>query len=67
MIDPGLVKILLTAFTYGVCGSLAATAVRLFNRKKPGPKLDQTAAIGFLIGASFGAFIGVFQSMIDRT
>lgn len=66
MIDPGLATILISAFKYGVVGSLLFAFGRVLNRKKEGPKLDQAAAIGFLVGASFGAFIGIFQSMTDR-
>ena len=64
MIDPVLVSILLKAFSYGACGSAAAVAVRLMNRGTSGPSLDQAATVGFLIGAAFGAFFGVFQSML---
>ena len=64
MLDPGLVKILTTAVTYGICGSLAASIVRFINRSKPGPRVDQAAAVGFLVGAAFGACFGIFQSML---
>ena len=66
MIDPGLSRILLTTFTYGVCGSLVAAVVRFMGRKDPGPRIDQAAAVGFLIGAAFGAFFAIFQSMLVR-
>lgn len=66
MFDPVLVKILSSTFTYGICGSLAAMAVRFLTRNTPGPRLDQSAAVGFLVGASFGAFSGIFQSMLTR-
>ena len=62
--DPGLTKILLTTFMYGACGSLVAAVMRFVNRNKSGPRLDQVTAVGFLIGAAFGAFIGIFQSML---
>ena len=66
MIDPVLSGILLKTFTYGVGGSLIATVLRLLKRNQPGPRLDQSAAVGFLIGAAFGAFFAIFQSMIMR-
>ena len=66
MIPAVLVKVFSTAFTYGICGSLAAVAVRFLNRGKPGPRFDQTAAVGFLVGAAFGAFFGIFQAMLVR-
>lgn len=66
MIDPILAKIFTTTFTYGLCGSVASLVVRFMNRDKPGPRLDQAAAIGFLVGAAFGAFIGIFASMQMR-
>jgi len=66
MIDPVLSKIFVTAFTYGICGSLASAAVFFFNRGKEGPSLGQAAAVGFLIGAAFGAFFGIFQTMLVR-
>jgi hypothetical protein len=62
--DPGLTKILLTTITYGACGSLVAAVMRFVNRDKSGPRLDQVMAVGFLVGAAFGAFIGIFQSML---
>ena len=66
MIDPVLTQIFLTTFTYGACGSLVAAFFRFLNRKHPGPRLDQSAAIGFLIGAAFGAFFGIFRSLLVR-
>jgi membrane associated rhomboid family serine protease len=66
MIDPVLSKILVTTLTYGVCGSLASTVVFFLNRKKEGPSIGQAAAVGFLIGAAFGAFFGIFQAMLVR-
>jgi hypothetical protein len=67
MLEPVLVNILLKTFTYGACGSLAAVVVRFLDRSKSGPRLDHAAAIGFLIGAGFGAFFGIFQSMLVRS
>ncbi len=66
MIDPVLSTILLKTFAYGVGGSLIATVVHLLKRNQPGPRLDQSAAVGFLIGAAFGAFFAIFQSMMVR-
>ena len=64
MFDPELIRILLKTFSYGVCGSLAATVVWFFNRRQPRPRLDQAAAVGFLVGAAFGAMFGIFESML---
>jgi hypothetical protein len=66
MIDPVLTTILLKTFGYGMGGSLIAVAARLLKRNAPGPRLDQAAAVGFLIGAGFGAFFAIFQSMMVR-
>ncbi len=66
MIDPVLTTILLKTFAYGVGGSLIAVVARLLKRNEPGPRLDQAAAVGFLIGAGFGAFFAIFQSMMVR-
>jgi hypothetical protein len=66
MIDPVLTAILLKTFAYGVGGSLIAVVVRLLKRGEPGPRLDQAAAVGFLIGAGFGAFFAIFQSLLVR-
>jgi len=66
MIDPILTTILLKTFAYGVGGSLIATVLCLLKRNQPGPRLDQTAAVGFLFGAAFGAFFAIFQSMLVR-
>lgn len=66
MFDPALKQILTTAFTWAVCGSLVAAVARFFNRTNPGPRIDQAAAIGFLVGAAFGAAFGIFQSFMLR-
>ena len=66
MIDPVLTRLLLTTIIWGVCGSALAVVMRIFNRSQEGPRLDQTAAVGFLIGAAFGAFFAVFNSMLVR-
>lgn len=66
MIDPALVTIFVTALTYGVCGSLVAVAIRFMSRQQPGPRLDQSAAVGFLVGAAFGALFGIFGSLLTR-
>ena len=57
MFDPIIVKALLTTLGYGLCGSLVAAVLRLINRKKEGPRLDQSAAVGFLVGAAWGALL----------
>jgi hypothetical protein len=62
MINPELTKILLTTFTYGVCGSLASAAIWFLSRGESVPRFDQSLGIGFLIGAAFGAFFAIFQS-----
>jgi hypothetical protein len=67
MFDPVLAQVLSTMLTYGACGSLAAALVRILNRAQPGPRVDQSAGIGFLVGAAFGAFLGIFQSMMARS
>jgi len=64
MIDPALTQILLTTFAYGVCGSFVAVVMQIANRQKPKPRFDQAAAVGFLIGAAFGAFFAIFQAML---
>ena len=64
MLDPALITILTTTLSYGLCGSIVATAVRLIHRRDPGPRYHQAAAVGFLVGAAFGAFFGIFRSMM---
>ena len=64
MIDPVLAKILVKTIAYGIGGSLIAAVLHLIKRNQPGPRLDQAAAVGFLIGAGFGAFFAIFQSML---
>ena len=66
MIDPVLSEIFVKTFTAGVVVSVIALALRFFNRKKVGARFDQVAAIGFLIGAAFGAFFAIFQAMMVR-
>ncbi len=64
MIDSSLTSILLTALTYGLCGSLVGGVMRLLNRSQAGPRIDQAAAVGFLVGGAFGAIVGMFRSLI---
>ena len=64
MIDPVLTQILVQSFTYGLCGSLAAAVAWFFNRGESRPRLDQAAAVGFLVGGAFGATFGIFRSMM---
>lgn len=64
--SPTLVAILLKTFSYAACGSLAAVALRLWNRGTPGPSLDQSAGVGALVGAGFGAMFGIFKAMMTR-
>ncbi len=64
--DPVLIQVLWTTFTFSCCGSLAAAGLQFWNRKQEGPGLDQAAAVGALIGAAFGALVGIFQSMLSR-
>ena len=66
MLDPVLTTILWKTFTYALCGTVVAAAMRFADRKQPGPRLDQAAAVGFLVGAAFGAFFAIFQSMLGR-
>ena len=63
MIDPVLKQIFLTAFSFGACGAVVGGVMRFINRRQPGPRWDQALAVGFLIGAAFGAFFGIFQSL----
>ena len=67
MIDPGLVGILTKVVAYGFASSIAAGILRLVNRDNFGPDLSQSLAIGFLVGATFGAIVGMFDSLLDRT
>ena len=66
MIDPELTALLWRVFLFACCGAVVAIGGRLWNRNTPGPQLDQAAAIGALVGAAFGALIGVFESMLNR-
>ena len=66
MFDPELIRILGKMVSYGVCGSLAAAIVWFFNRRQPRPRLEEAAAVGFLVGAAFGAMFGIFESMLVR-
>ena len=66
MIDPVLAQIFTTTIKFGVCGTVVALCMRYFGRATPGPRLDQAAAIGFLIGAGWGAFFGVFEALLVR-
>ena len=66
MFDPTVTKALFTTLAYGVGGCLVAVVLRFINRKKEGPRLDQSAAVGFLVGAAWGALMVAFQSIAGR-
>jgi hypothetical protein len=66
MFNPVLVAIILKTLGYGACGSVVGVVLRFLGRRNPGPRLDQAAAIGFLIGAGFGATFGIFQALLVR-
>ena len=66
MIDPELVRLFWTIASYACCGSVVAVVSRYWNRKEPGPSLDQAAAVGAGVGAGFGALVGIFSGMLDR-
>ena len=65
MIDPALARLIGVVLGSGTVGSLIGIALASFNRGK-GVRFDQSAAVGFLIGAAFGAFFGIFESMLGR-
>ena len=63
MLDPLVTKALFTVIGYGLCGSLVGAILRFVNRKSAGPRLDQSAAVGFVIGAAWGALVVAFRLM----
>ncbi len=63
MLDPSISHVLVRAIQYGLCGMVVALAMRAIHRDQKEPSLGQSAAVGFLIGASWGAFVGIFQAL----
>lgn len=51
---------------YGMGGSLVAVVLRFVNRKTEGPRLDQSAAIEFVVDAAWGALMMAFEKFMGR-
>ena len=68
MIDPQLAKILVTTLSFGALGSFVACTMRgwrIYRHDESGPGIGESAGIGFLLGAAWGAFHAIFQSMVS--
>ena len=68
MLDSQLSEMVLVTLSFGACGSMVAgllRAWRLWRHNEPGPGVGEAAAIGFLLGAAWGSFHAIFQSMIS--
>ena len=62
-----LIKVFLLALVCGIVASLLGVLVALFGKKNEERlQVGNASGIGFLIGASIGALIGIFQSFLGR-
>lgn len=62
-----LLRILLLSGACGVVASLLAALVAAFGKSNSETlRVGNASGIGFLVGASIGALIGIFESMIGR-
>ena len=66
MIDSDLVTLLMVAGAGGLAGSLIGLFVALFARRGSPLRVETTTGIGFLVGASIGALVGIFEVMLGR-
>lgn len=66
MIDSSLVTVLLAAGACGLVGSLIGLLVALFARRGTPLRAETATGIGFLVGASIGVLVGIFQTMLGR-
>ena len=66
MIDSGLVTLLMVAGAGGLTGSLVGLFVALFARRGSQLRVETATGIGFLVGASIGALVGIFEAMLGR-
>jgi hypothetical protein len=59
-----LVEVFLITFVAGVVGSVLAGISGYFSREKT-IKMETSTAVGFLVGAAFGATFAIFRSMTN--
>ncbi len=64
--DPKLVKLFMIAGAGGVIGTLLGFLIAMFGAKDERIRVENATGIGFLVGASIGALIGVFATMLDH-
>lgn len=62
-----LLKTFLFSLGFGVVASLIGVLVALFGKSNEERlRVGNASGIGFLIGASIGALVGIFESLIGR-
>ena len=62
-----LLQIFLFAAAFGVVGSILGVLVARFGKDNDERlQVSNASGIGFLIGASLGALVGIFESLLDR-
>lgn len=61
------VNVLICAGIFGIVASLIGVLVAVFGRRNEKRlQIGNASGIGFLVGASIGALVGIFQSMLGR-
>jgi hypothetical protein len=63
--DPQLLKLLGFTFAAGAVGSLLGILGSLFSKDRQ-LRLENSAGIGFLIGAAIGTTVGIFLNLAGR-
>ena len=61
--DANLLKVLMIAGIGGVLGSVGGFLVAVFGGGGTSMRVENTTGIGFLVGASMGALLGIFATI----
>ncbi|MCP4192849.1 MAG: hypothetical protein GY768_19730 [Planctomycetaceae bacterium] len=64
--DANLIKVLVIAGAGGLIGSLGGGLLAIFGKGNTNMRVENTTAIGFLVGGALGALLGIFATMLDR-
>ena len=62
-----LLKVFFMAIGFGIVASLIGALVAIFGKSNDDRlQVGNASGVGFLVGSSVGAFIGIFETIIGR-